>query len=142
MLSNSPALSSDPPPSRLVKRRESARPGLSRISTRASTVEALETPMPSDPPPLVKSDKYILRKWKGFPPSFAIHLYPTYFRLHQLNDNWPYDSPMAAILKHIHHREIPHDFLEELYDSNVPWYDGMGQTAFTVFRVIMLIAHS
>jgi hypothetical protein len=36
----------------LRQRRESVRPGLSRISTRASTVEALETPLPSEPPPL------------------------------------------------------------------------------------------
>ena len=80
--------------------------------------------MAFEPPPLVQNEGYILRKYKGHAPSFAIHLYNQYFRLHQLNDNWSYDSPMAVLIKHIKNREVPHDFLEELYNSGVAWYDG------------------
>jgi transcription factor SPT20 len=109
----------------LRQRRESTRPGLSRISTRASTAEVNDTPtLQQEPVPLVRDEKYLLRKWKGQPPSFAIHLYPTHFKLNGINDNWLYDSPMGALVEHLRHREVPHDFLEELYESQVPWYDG------------------
>jgi transcription factor SPT20 len=81
-------------------------------------------PAAMEPLPLVKSEQAILKRHQKSSPSFIVHLYPNHFRLHQINENFTYDSPMADLIKHIKNREIPHDFLEALTESNVPWYDG------------------
>jgi transcription factor SPT20 len=142
-LSTSPgmAVATLPPRSSqsLRQRRESVRPGLSRISTRASTVEALETPLPSEPPPLgeladwlsirltlaVVTPDYILKKFNGAPPSLVLHLHPNYFRLGQQEDHITYDSPLSILLKHVQQHTVPHELIEELNSINVPWYDGV-----------------
>jgi len=73
----------------------------------------------------VKDANYILRKFKGKPPSLILHLHPTHFRFDQQDGNFAYNSPMQFILRHIREQTVPHDLLEEFFDSKVTFYDGI-----------------
>lgn len=74
--------------------------------------------------PHVRDTAYILRKFRGRPPSLVLHLHPTHFRFDQQDGSFSYDSPMKPFLHHLRRQTVPHDFLRELFDNNVPFYDG------------------
>lgn len=69
----------------------------------------------------VQSDRYILRKFRGHPPSLIIHLYEKHFRLGQ-DVTFSYKSPVAVLLQHLRSRTIPHDLVEWFNDT--AYYDG------------------
>jgi len=68
------------------------------------------------------TDEYILKKFRGNPPSLIIHLHPTHFRFDQQEGSFSYKSPMKMVLEHIRQRTVPHDLLDFMQD--VPFYDG------------------
>ena len=73
---------------------------------------------------IVKTTEYVLNKFKGKPPSLILHLHPTHFRFDQQDGSFGYNSPMKIFLEHVRAQTIPHDMLEELFQSGVPFYDG------------------
>lgn len=96
-------------------------------STRAAIADdGNETRLPPQrlAEPYVRDANYILRKFSGRPPSLIIHLHPTHFRFDQQDGSFSYDSPMKAFLVHLRRQTVPHEFLEELLDNQVPFYDG------------------
>ena len=130
------------PAQALRQRRESQRPGVARVNTRATTVEAADN-VPSLPVPLgmnqpspkrhvfvfanriiVKTPEYILKKFSGKRPSLILHLHPTHFRFDQQDGSFTYNSPMRLILEHLKEGTVPHMIVEELLAADVPWYDG------------------
>jgi transcription factor SPT20 len=133
------------PSQALRQRRESHRPGLARVSTRATTVEASEV-MPSVDPAefgelsreahtpacsllltvgrAVLTEDYILKKFSGNPPSLILHLHKTHFRFDQQDGNFSYNSEMRSFIEHLKNRTVPHEILEELFASGVRFYDG------------------
>jgi transcription factor SPT20 len=74
--------------------------------------------------PYVRDKDYILRKHKGKPVSLTLHLYPTHFKFEGQDGSFPYDGESRFILQHMQHNTVPHEMIEELLSSNVPWYDG------------------
>ena len=74
--------------------------------------------------PYVKDSNYILRKFRGKPPSLILHLHPTYFRFDQQDGTFSYNSEMRIIIEHLKARTVPHDLIEELLQTNVTFYDG------------------
>lgn len=74
---------------------------------------------------LVIDQPYILRKFNGCRPSMAIHLHQTNFRINESQDPFSYTSPMKVLLEHLKKKTVPHEILEELYQYNVQFYDGM-----------------
>ena len=70
------------------------------------------------------TEDYILKKFKGQPPSLIVHLHPTYFRFDQQDGSFGYQSEMRFFLEHLQKRTVPHDILEELKKSDVRFYDG------------------
>jgi len=72
----------------------------------------------------VRTTEFILKKFKGKPPSLVLHLHPTNFRFDQQDGSFGYNSPMKIILEHLKSQTVPYDMLEELFTGNVPFYDG------------------
>ena len=112
------------PTQALRQRRTSERPGIARVNTRATTAEAMDSAHPAMPPPLVMDQAYILRKHNGRPPSLVVQLHQNHFKFLQQDGTFPYNSPMKFFLEHLRKQTLPHDMLEELYASDVPFYDG------------------
>ncbi len=73
----------------------------------------------------VKNSSHILRKFRGEAPSLILHLHPTHFRFDQQDGNFSYGSAMRTFLEHVRDQTVPHDMLEELFASQVKFYDGM-----------------
>jgi transcription factor SPT20 len=73
---------------------------------------------------VVKSDEYILKRYRGCPPSLILHLHPTHFRFDQQEGSFSYKSPMRILIEHLKLRTIPHDLVEFFYESNIPFYEG------------------
>lgn len=133
------AVTSTRPAQALRQRRESQRPGIARVNTRATTVEtdstpALPVPLGAMSPPsihdkdlmaeIVKTAEYILKKFSGKRPSLILHIHPTHFRFDQQDGSFTYNSPMRVILEHLKDGTVPHMIVEELLAADVPWYDG------------------
>ncbi|RQM07694.1 hypothetical protein DH86_00001712, partial [Scytalidium sp. 3C] len=76
------------------------------------------------PQPYIKTDAYILKKYRGNPPSLIIHLHPTHFRFDQQEGSFSYKSPMRILIEHLKLRTIPHDLIEYFVQSDVPFYEG------------------
>merc|ERR1712000_340792 len=74
--------------------------------------------------PHVLTPAYILKKFRGRPPSLIVHLHPQHFRFDNQDGMFSYRSPMAIFLEHLKTRTVPHDLLEILTQSGVPFYDG------------------
>jgi transcription factor SPT20 len=72
----------------------------------------------------VKSDEYILKRYRGMPPSLIIHLHPAHFRFDQQEGSFSYKSPMKIMIEHLKLRTIPHDLADFFADANVPFYEG------------------
>ncbi|KAI9051422.1 hypothetical protein LZ554_004468 [Drepanopeziza brunnea f. sp. 'monogermtubi'] len=75
----------------------------------------------AEPQPFFKSDEYILRRYRGKPPSLIIHLYPNHFRFDQQEGSFTYKSPMRIVIEHLRSRTIPHDLLE--FMPNIEYYE-------------------
>ena len=73
---------------------------------------------------LVKSQAYILRKYRGYQPSLIIHLHATNFRFDQQNGSFSYNSPMKFVLEHLKSQTVPHNMIEELMTSGVKFFEG------------------
>lgn len=82
----------------------------------------------NDQPVLIKilviTEAYILKKFKGCPPSLIVHMHPTGFRFDQQDGNFSYKSPMRVFIEHLRRRTIPHEMLEELEQAGTRFYDG------------------
>ncbi|EGY16559.1 hypothetical protein VD0002_g3114 [Verticillium dahliae] len=76
------------------------------------------------PPPYIVTDKYILSKYAGNPPSLILHLHPMHFRFDQQDGTFSYKSPMRIFLEHLRTRTIPHDLLQDLTQEGVAFYEG------------------
>ncbi|TQS36799.1 hypothetical protein Golomagni_02741 [Golovinomyces magnicellulatus] len=71
--------------------------------------------------PYIKSDEYILKKYRNNTPSLVIHLHPTHFRFDNQEGHFPYQSPMRIMIEHLRQRTIPHDLVE--YFGDIPYYE-------------------
>ncbi|RKF81622.1 putative transcription factor spt20 [Golovinomyces cichoracearum] len=71
--------------------------------------------------PYIKSDEYILKKYRNNSPSLIIHLHPTHFRFDNQEGHFPYQSPMRIMIEHLRQRTIPHDLVE--YFGDIPYYE-------------------
>ncbi|KAI9829949.1 MAG: hypothetical protein M1819_005921 [Sarea resinae] len=112
------------------QRREPQRPGdpqrqlKNGVGTGADGLDGDRRALKELPPrPFVNTSGHILRKYRGSPPSLILHLHPTHFRFDQQDGSFGYNSPMKVILEHIRAQTVPHDMLEELFASNVRFYD-------------------
>ena len=74
--------------------------------------------------PLVKSQSYILKKYRNKPPSLVVHLHPTHWRFDSQDGSFSYNSPMKSLLEHIRAQTIPHVFMEELNAASTRFYEG------------------
>lgn len=105
-----------------------ARPNrrVQRLSTRMSTSDnaTLEKKAAWTPEPYVSTEKHMLTKYKGKPPSLIVHLYPNYFRFDQQEGSFAYRSEMRPFIEHLKKKTVPHDMLEELRKDNVRFYEG------------------
>ncbi|KKY20404.1 hypothetical protein UCDDS831_g04746 [Diplodia seriata] len=110
----------------LRQRRESQRPSQLRSSTRNAHGDAEEAAAADKvvEKPLVINEQYILKKFKGSPPSLIVHLHQHHFRFEQQDGNFPYNSPMRPLLQHIRDGTIPHFILEEMLRAGVTFYEG------------------
>ncbi|KAL1642927.1 hypothetical protein SLS58_005169 [Diplodia intermedia] len=110
----------------LRQRRESQRPSQLRSSTRNAQGDAEEAAAADKvvEKPLVINEQYILKKFKGSPPSLIVHLHQHHFRFEQQDGNFPYNSPMRPLLQHIRDGTIPHFILEEMLRAGVTFYEG------------------
>ncbi|CAD0010768.1 unnamed protein product [Aureobasidium pullulans] len=97
-----------------------------RLNTRANNQanSASDTLVKRIAEPHVRSSEYILRKFRGKPPSLTIHLHATFFRFDQQDGSFPYDSPMKFILQHLRKQTIPHEMVQDLLENRVAFYDG------------------
>lgn len=73
---------------------------------------------------IVKTDEYILKKYRGHPPSLIIHLHAAHFRFDQHEGSFSYKSPMKMLIEHLRLRTVPHDLFDFFATFNVPFYDG------------------
>ncbi|KAK6607218.1 hypothetical protein H4I95_04867 [Botrytis cinerea] len=62
--------------------------------------------------PYVKTEHYILHKYRKSPPSLIIHLYATHFRFDQQQNSFSYTSPMRVLLDHLRQKTIPHELVD------------------------------
>ncbi|ORY05916.1 Spt20 family-domain-containing protein [Clohesyomyces aquaticus] len=110
------------PSQALRQRRESQRPSLARASTaRQHTMDP--SPVKEEPKRYVVTQRDILSKFSGCEPSLRVYLYASYFKINDSQDSIPYHSPIKNLLVHIKTKTIPHDMLEELHLTGVPFYD-------------------
>jgi transcription factor SPT20 len=70
----------------------------------------------------VKSDAYILKRFRNSKPSLIVHLHPTHFKFEAQEGSFSYKSPMRILIEHLKTRTIPHDLVEFLQD--IPFYEG------------------
>lgn len=110
----------DAPPQLLGRGQRNSSVGLGLRS--ASIVGESAITQPAEPPPYVITDEYILKKYRGCPPSLIIHLHPTHFRFDQQEGSFSYKSPMRMVIEHLRQRTVPHDLLE--FMQEVQFYDG------------------
>ena len=74
---------------------------------------------------LVKTQSYILKKYRGQQPSLIIHLHPTNFRFEQQNGSFSYSSPMKVVLEHLKSQTVPHNMIDELMAAGVKFFEGI-----------------
>ncbi|KAF6217932.1 hypothetical protein HO133_006344 [Letharia lupina] len=104
------------------RRRETQKPGDSRSNRSGKGLDGQRVPK-TIPAPYVKTQPYILKKYRSKPPSLIIHLHPTHFRFDQQDGSFSYGSPMKFILEHLKSQTVPHDMVEELQAAGVRFYE-------------------
>lgn len=112
------------PAGSIRQRRDANRPSIGRQTTRAGTADVTEPARKEIPVPYTKTADYILKKFGDEPPSLVVHLHPTHFRFDQQDGNFSYTSPMRIFLTHLKQQTVPHEMLDELLQSEVPFYEG------------------
>ena len=105
------------------RRREPQKPGDVRPVRNGKGLDGQKVPK-TIPAPYVKTQPYILKKYRSKPPSLTIHLHPTHFRFDQQDGSFSYSSPMRFILEHLKSQTVPHDMVEELQAAEVRFYEG------------------
>ena len=73
---------------------------------------------------LVKTDDYILKRYRANRPSLVIHLHATHFRFDQQEGSFGYKSPMRLLLEHLRLRTIPNDLMEFFTQNNIEFFEG------------------
>lgn len=104
------------------RRREPQKPGDVRPNRNGKGLDGQRVPK-TIPVPYVKTQPYILKKYRNKQPSLIIHLHPTHFRFDQQDGSFSYSSPMKFILEHLKSQTVPHDMVEELQAANVKFYE-------------------
>lgn len=74
---------------------------------------------------IVKTQAYMMKKYRNKPPSLIIHLNATNFRFDQQDGSFPYTHDMKLVLEHLKSQTVPHDMIEELNANGVKFYEGM-----------------
>ena len=105
------------------RRRELQKPGDARANRSGKGIDGQRVPK-TVPAPYVKTQPYILKKYRNKSPSLIIHLHPTHFRFDQQDGSFSYSSPMKFILEHLKSQTVPHDMIEELQAAEVKFYEG------------------
>ena len=105
------------------RRRDPQKPGDARPNRSGKGVDGQRVPKTISAP-YVKTQAYVLRKYRSKPPSLIIHLHPTHFRFDQQDGSFSYNSPMKFILEHLKSQTVPHDMMEELQTAGVRFYEG------------------
>ena len=105
------------------RRREPQKPGDVRSNRNGKGIDGQKLPK-TIPAPYVKTQPYILKKYRNKQPSFIIHLHSTHFRFDQQDGSFSYNSPMKFILEHLKSQTVPHDMIEELQGAGVKFYEG------------------
>jgi transcription factor SPT20 len=72
----------------------------------------------------VKTSDYILKKFRGHPPSLILHLHPTNFRFQNQDGSFGYNSPMKLFLEAVREQTIPHELVEDFAAAGVQFYEG------------------
>lgn len=104
------------------RRREPQKPGDVRPNRNGKGIDGQKMPK-TTPAPYVKTQPYILKKYRNKTPSLIIHLHPTHFRFDQQDGSFSYSSPMKFILEHLKSQTVPHDMVEELQAAGVKFYE-------------------
>ena len=105
------------------RRREPQKPGDVRPNRSGKGPDGQKVPK-TIPAPYVKTQTYILKKYRSKVPSLIIHLHPTHFRFDQQDGSFSYSSPMRFMLEHIKSQTVPHDMVEEVQAAGVKFYEG------------------
>ena len=105
------------------RRRDPQKPGDVRINRSGKGIDGQKV-LKTIPAPYVKTQPYILKKYRSKQPSLIIHLHPTHFRFDQQDGSFSYNSPMKFILEHLKSQTVPHDMIEELQAAGVRFYEG------------------
>ena len=105
------------------RRRDPQKPGDARLNRNGKGLDGQKVPK-TTPAPYVKTQPYILKKYRSKQPSLIIHLHPTHFRFDQQDGSFSYNSPMKFILEHLKSQTVPHDMIEELQTAGVRFYEG------------------
>ena len=74
--------------------------------------------------PYVKTQSYILKRYRNKPPSLIVHLHPTHFRFDTQDGSFTYNSPMKIFLEHLKALTVPHEMMEELHAAGTKFYEG------------------
>lgn len=104
------------------RRRESQKPGDIRPNRNGKPDGERRIPKRMSEP-YVKTQSYILKKYRKQSPSLIIHLHPTHFRFDQQDGSFSYNSPMKFVLEHLKSQTVPHDMVEELQIAGVKFYE-------------------
>lgn len=105
------------------RRRDPQKPGDVRQNRNGKGIDGQRLPKTISAP-YVRTQPYILKKYRSKPPSLIIHLHPTHFRFDQQDGSFSYSSPMKFILEHLKLQTVPHDMIEELQGAGVRFYEG------------------
>ena len=105
------------------RRRDPQKPGDVRVNRSGKGIDGQKVPK-TIPAPYVKTQAYILKKYRSKQPSLVIHLHPTHFRFDQQDGSFSYNSPMKFLLEHLKSQTVPHDMIEELQAAGVRFYEG------------------
>ena len=108
------------------RRKDPQKPGDGRPSRNVKPGQDGDRRVPKRrPEPHVKTQSYILQKYRKASPSLIIHLHPTHFRFDQQDGSFSYNSPMKMVLEHLKAQTVPHDMLNELQAAGIKFYEGM-----------------
>ena len=105
------------------RRREPQKTGDVRLNRNGKGTDGQKAPK-TTPAPYVKTQAYVLKKYRNKQPSLVIHLHSTHFRFDQQDGSFSYNSPMKFILEHLKTQTVPHDMVEELQGAGVRFYEG------------------
>ncbi|GAA99372.1 uncharacterized protein L969DRAFT_16674 [Mixia osmundae IAM 14324] len=73
---------------------------------------------------LSKLSRGILKRHRKEPPSLTVHLHQNHFRFEHLAGTFTFDSPLKIFLDAMREQRLPHEMLDILDASAVPFYDG------------------